>query len=76
MVAAWAGETRRQRAAQRRVAKPKFPPFDEEIVVFITVWFIFFVSSLADYWRLSCHPFVKLDCPPNMLNMRKDWAES
>src|ERR1035441_7401943 len=58
-VAARAGDARMQKAAQRRVAKLKLPPFDGEIVVFITVCFIIFAPSLMDSPRASCHPFVK-----------------
>src|ERR1039457_4929395 len=76
LVAAWVGEDSRQRAVQMRAAKPKPAQFKEGNVVFITVCFIFVAFSLMDSPRLSCHPFVKLDCPLNRLNMRKDWAES
>src|ERR1035437_7388803 len=76
LVAARAGEARRQRAAQRRVVKLKLPPFDGEIVVFITVCFIIFAPSLTDSPQVSCHPFVKLECPLSTLNMRKERAES
>src|ERR1039458_3125744 len=63
-VAARAGDARMQRAAQRRMAKLKLPPFDGEIVAFITVCFIIFVSSLRELRRVSCHPFVK-SCLPH-----------